>query len=959
MYRTLIIILFLFFGKTVSATNHNTGYSFTQLSIQQGLSQPTVQSILLDERGTLWIGTKNGLNIYTQEGLKTYLHHSENPYSLPGNYINHIAEDSIGNIWVATQKGLSMYNYEQNNFTTVTPDAMYSSICVKGGIWFGGDNTICYYDYKDKTLKNIPIKKEDKEANPVDYRVQKMLYLEKDKILIGTRRKGMYLYDCRTQQLTDFISDKQYLLTSLYITADKHIYAAFYGHGLYYYDSNGNMQGHYDKSNSQLQNNYILDITEHNGYLWLATDGSGIFMLAPQSHQFSQLYHIVGDYSSLPVNSITVLYKDKEDELWAGSVRGGIFSIKETYIKTYKDVALGNTNGLSEKSVISLYEEKNGNLWIGTDGGGINLYDARTDKFTHFPSTYGDKVVSISGFSENELLVSLYTKGLFTFNKQTGTYRPFIIVDQATNYKECFYGYLPLANQVANDKIYIISSNAYAYHTPTRTFTRMWMDKEYDLSNDALCLSYSNDKFSLLKCANQAFIVNQKNDSIKLLFELDKKETITSMSYDGDRMIWIGTDKGLGCFDMERKEYHIIHTKLFNNISFLTTDGKGRLWICAQNMLFSYIIKENKFTLWNSSDGFPSNEILFAYQKPFNRDFIYLGGAEGLVKINTNIPYSEVKTPEIYLSDILFNGSPYIKELQNNAIEIPWNYNSLSVHFRIKKKDIFQKNLLRYTVSGRGNQEIESYDPFLNLSSLSPGKYAIWVSCNMKNGNYTTPKRLVDIIVTPPWYKTGWFISIIILIFISVTTSTGYIIFRRKEQSMKGSMSHFLQAILNDILKNKEEKFQATEEELQNTTVPLTVLSEQVKENNNEPTQQKQTVTKEDEDFIDKLNKLINDNMAGEELSIKFLTDNMAMSRASLYHKVKTLTGLGVNDYINRLRIEKSVYLLTNTNLNINEISYEVGFTYPRYFSTSFKQIKGMTPTQFKEEKKKNNADSK
>ena len=54
------------------------------------------------------------------------------------------------------------------------------------------------------------------------------------------------------------------------------------------------------------------------------------------------------------------------------------------------------------------------------------------------------------------------------------------------------------------------------------------------------------------------------------------------------------------------------------------------------------------------------------------------------------------------------------------------------------------------------------------------------------------------------------------------------------------------------------------------------------------------------------------------------------------------------------LYTEKSVYLLTNTNMNINEISYEVGFSYPRYFSTSFKQVKGMTPTQFKEESKRN-----
>ena len=955
MYRTLIIILFLLAGVKLLSSEHCVNYSFTQLSIEQGLSQSTAQSILLDHKGTLWIGTKSGLNSYTQEGIKTYLHHSGDPHSLPSNYINHLTEDSLGNFWIATSKGLALYDDEQDQFNTVNSSIIYSSVGVEGGMWFGSENAIHCYDYKSKELKTIHIEKEEgKGINLVDYRIQKMLYLEDGKILIGTRKKGIYLYDCRIRQFTLLIPSSQNLLTSLYVTADHHIYTAFYGDGFYCYDRTGKMLKHYTKENSGLKNNYVLDMAEYNGNIWLATDGSGINLFTPRTFQFSQLQHIVGDYSSLPVNSITLLYKDMKDNLWAGSVRGGIFSIKETYIKTYKEAILNNTNGLSEQSVISLYEEKDGKVWIGTDGGGINLYDPSTDKFIHFPSTYGDKVVSIAEVSETELMVSLYTKGIFLFNKKTHKYRPFTIVDEETNKKECFYGYLPLANQVADGKIYIISCGTYVYHTHDHTFSRMQTDRDYDFSNDALCLSYSNDRFSLLKCAHQAFWVDQKSDSIRLLFELEKDELITSMSYDNNRMIWTSTNKGLGFFDLESQKYHRIRTRLFNGISYLIADGKGRLWICAQNHLYSYIIKENRFILWNSSDGFPPNEILFAYQKQSNRDYIYLGGSEGLVKINTDIPYIETQIPEIYLSEILFNGSPSLKKVKENTIKIPWNYNSLSVHFRIKNRDVFQKYLLQYTIEGRGKQSIETYDPVLNLSSLSAGNYSIWVSCNTKNGNRTPSKQLIHIIVTPPWYKTVWFIGVAAVLFIIMTASIGYIHYRRKERNMKGNVNYFLQAVLNDMLSSKEEKQRGEEDNCAET--PLSDISSKEDDSRLEETGQQTQAknSKEDEEFLNKLNMLIHENMAGGELSIKFLTDKLAMSRASLYNKVKFLTGLGVNDYINRLRIEKSVFLLTNTNMNINEISYEVGFSYPRYFSTSFKQIKGMTPTRFKEENKKN-----
>lgn len=955
MYRTLIIILFLLAGVKLLSSEHCVNYSFTQLSIEQGLSQSTAQSILLDHKGTLWIGTKSGLNSYTQEGIKTYLHHSGDPHSLPSNYINHLTEDSLGNFWIATSKGLALYDDEQDQFNTVNSSIIYSSVGVEGGMWFGSENAIHCYDYKSKELKTIHIEKEEgKGINLVDYRIQKMLYLEDGKILIGTRKKGIYLYDCRIRQFTLLIPSSQNLLTSLYVTADHHIYTAFYGDGFYCYDRTGKMLKHYTKENSGLKNNYVLDMAEYNGNIWLATDGSGINLFTPRTFQFSQLQHIVGDYSSLPVNSITLLYKDMKDNLWAGSVRGGIFSIKETYIKTYKEAILNNTNGLSEQSVISLYEEKDGKVWIGTDGGGINLYDPSTDKFIHFPSTYGDKVVSIAEVSETELMVSLYTKGIFLFNKKTHKYRPFTIVDEETNKKECFYGYFPLANQVADGKIYIISCGTYVYHTHDHTFSRMQTDRDYDFSNDALCLSYSNDRFSLLKCAHQAFWVDQKSDSIRLLFELEKDELITSMSYDNNRMIWTSTNKGLGFFDLESQKYHRIRTRLFNGISYLIADGKGRLWICAQNHLYSYIIKENRFILWNSSDGFPPNEILFAYQKQSNRDYIYLGGSEGLVKINTDIPYTETQIPEIYLSEILFNGSPSLKKVKENTIKIPWNYNSLSVHFRIKNRDVFQKYLLQYTIEGRGKQSIETYDPVLNLSSLSAGNYSIWVSCNTKNGNRTPSKQLIHIIVTPPWYKTVWFIGVAAVLFIIMTASIGYIHYRRKERNMKGNVNYFLQAVLNDMLSSKEEKQRGEEDNCAET--PLSDISSKEDDSRLEETGQQTQAknSKEDEEFLNKLNMLIHENMAGGELSIKFLTDKLAMSRASLYNKVKFLTGLGVNDYINQLRIEKSVFLLTNTNMNINEISYEVGFSYPRYFSTFFKQIKGMTPTRFKEENKKN-----
>ena len=941
MSRILFIIILLVLSIH-QLSGKNSHYAYTQLSVSEGLTQANIESILLDQRGDLWIGTKNGLNRYSQQNMENFFHQMENIHSLPNSRILMLEEDSLGNIWAGTTNGLAQYNREHKNFTTFTKGHVKSSLCIEGGVLFGGDNVLYFYNYQTKELERIHIRPEGPNTIPIEYRVQKMIPFKGSKVLLGTRKKGLFTYDCRTKEIVSITTESpNYLLFSLCLASDQYIYASFYGHGVYRFDQSGKIAGYYISDNSPLSNNYVMDILEHEGKLWLATDGGGINQIDLKTGEFSVLSHITGDKASLPSNSITTLYKDEHGNLWAGSVFAGVFSIKNSYIKTFQDVVMNNTSGLTEKAVACVYEEPDGTLWIGTDGGGINRYNPKTDQFIHYPSTYGDKVVSIAGISEDELLVSLYTKGIFTFNKKTGNYKRFIVVDEPTNRRECFYGYLPLANQVNDDKIYIISYGAWIYHINERRFSPLVLPETSKGNTAALKLAYANPEFSLLQQGNLAYMADAKTDSVCLLLEVNANENITSMTYDApNRTVWIGTNHGMAYYNLDEKEYTYVPTKLFNSTSFLTVDQVGRLWICAENKLFSYDIQKKKFTSWNKSDGYLPNEIQSGFQKTRNKDFIYLCGTQGLVRIASSIPPMQMEHPDVFLADVEYNGKSAIKQIEYHHFEIPYDYHSLVLTFGVKSEDVFQRHLIKYTIqSSSGENVFESYESQLNLSSLSPDDYTLRVSCYNKDGSESQSVQLLTLTVTPPWYQSSWFITLLVALSIGITAGFARWIHRKKTRQMKGDVGEFLQTVLQSLDTKDPMEEEAT-------------LEKEDSEATEQPSLPKE-LSEADQAFLDKMDKLIQDNLSNDELSAKFLTDHLAMSRASLYNKVKALTGMGVNDYINRIRIERSLYLLTNTDLSINEISYEVGFSYPRYFSTSFKQVKGMTPTRFKEENKK------
>ena len=109
----------------------------------------------------------------------------------------------------------------------------------------------------------------------------------------------------------------------------------------------------------------------------------------------------------------------------------------------------------------------------------------------------------------------------------------------------------------------------------------------------------------------------------------------------------------------------------------------------------------------------------------------------------------------------------------------------------------------------------------------------------------------------------------------------------------------------------------------------------------------KEPIADLDKGFVEKLRALIDDQLGNSELSVEDLGDKIGMSRVQLYRKSKALTGYSPNELLRIARLKKAASLLASTEKTIAEITYEVGFSSPSYFTKCYKDYFGESPTDF------------
>lgn len=120
-----------------------------------------------------------------------------------------------------------------------------------------------------------------------------------------------------------------------------------------------------------------------------------------------------------------------------------------------------------------------------------------------------------------------------------------------------------------------------------------------------------------------------------------------------------------------------------------------------------------------------------------------------------------------------------------------------------------------------------------------------------------------------------------------------------------------------------------------------------------EPTPEDIEITPLDQQLIGKAVKYVENNMGRSDLTVEELSRELGMSRVHLYKKLLALTGKSPIEFIRVLRLKRAAQYLRESQMNVSEIAYQLGFNNPKYFSKYFKDEYGMTPSEYQEKTQK------
>lgn len=786
-YNTRPGFLRLFFSLAILAGSWGLSasayYNFNTIEFHNGIPSG-VTCIFTEDRGFAWVGTPEGLIRYDGNEVRRYTSWEGDENSLPDNDVIQIVQDVNGDIWIVTSRGIARYRAESDDFyVPLFNSEMVMAHCAypaEDGLYLGAQNVLHWYDYASD---QISVLQKFRTDSPFYY-IDELFPWKEGKMLCFNRWQGVLELDLKSGETSRPLPCSRENF-GMYIGADKRIWLAPYNRGIECYDFDGSLMASYNTGNSALSNDIVLCMTESDGKIWIGTDGGGVNVLDPETGEISAFMHVPGEANSLPDNSIRSLHIDASGNIWTGRVKGGLCVIHKTDIQHFTDCPPGATNGLSEKNINYLYQEPHSStVWIGTNGEGVNKFNPDNGEFTHYPSTQRMKVISITSYSPTELLLSTFSGGLFIFDVNSGNVTRLSVRNSNLNYQMLYSGRSVNLLSEAGGTILMLTDSVYRYSLGSRKVGSIAVKDKYRGNTQAIG---TRDGISYFQDLQAIYSLSPTSLEAETIFAFGADTLINSVSIGPEGVFYIASDKGVGCYDPRTRHYRHIKTSLFDGAKSVVCDNSGRLWLGTDHALFACFQEEEAFVLFGESDGVMPIEYRPKARLVTEDGDIYLGGVNGLLKIDKFLRIDESEDFDIVLTDAELD-SERLNSLMDDkkAVKVPYGGKMLKIRVLAKEDDMFRKRLYKFRVNGPHRDEvIQTYEPVTELRSIVPGTYQIDVTCNTKDGRWLPWSKVMKFTMRPPWYMTrGFRIACVLLVLLILGTAL-YTVLRVRQNRLE------------------------------------------------------------------------------------------------------------------------------------------------------------------------------
>ncbi len=720
-------------------------------------SSDEVKSVFRDGRGVIWALSLNGdLSFLQRNG--TFISINEQIEGFVKNYPIEVVYPEGDKIWMATKTG-EVYSYDHINGTM-------------------------------DSITSIPVSGHGR------YGISSMAVRQSKQIILSTYKGPIYTFDLesKNKEILDFpynysLSDNTLLML------DKQdrlwIGSSYVSLGILVYDfknevfvQNTLFKNHPNGQINELFSSMYCDV---DGYVWLGTDGNGLYRVDPISGELTTYKHNDLNKFSLSTNTVININEDLRNNLWVLTNYGNINVLRKTDNHLFYHPG---TVSLKPARILSSFRASDGVLWIGTDGEGLAKVTSNGPSKHFFENTLNHKgfyIHSINEDGNNDIWVGTYQNGLHIYNSRQKSFQKKPLMDAD--------------GHSVQDVRFIFRDSK----------KRMWVTTDQGLyvflDSQTLLTKFKNNSNGLVGNISQSIVEDakgviwvatnggglfrfneNKSDISRSTFRrytrlseeelTNKNNDILAMSCVGDKTIWLVSFNGrLAKFDINIEEFELVNLQNSTDDNFDKTpkapvfrsvlqNDENNIWLGSTTGLWHYNISDSITRVYQERDGLQNDFFMQRSAHKGSDGYFYFGGLNGVNYFKPEMLEKEHYSAELFIEGMEILNQPAIEvvpeQLQEgieNIKQLSLNYNQSSFSFRFLAMDniLFPNYNYAYRLKGFNDSWIfAGKERLATYTNIPPGDYTFEVRAGTKTGNWDIGQKSVAIHISEPFWNTGW-----------------------------------------------------------------------------------------------------------------------------------------------------------------------------------------------------------